>query len=97
MHVGHGLSGGGPSVEANVIAIGLWLEPLIEQPFHLANELYHSGLLRSRAVEVGRHHPPRDHEHVPRRNWKRIEDREAEIIRAEPLRLGDSREGRGRR
>jgi len=97
MHMRHGLAGGGPGVEAHVVAIGLGIEPLNEQLPHRAHELHHRHLLGGRAVEVGGHHPPRDHEHMPRRHRKRIEDREGELIRAKPLRLGDGREGRGER
>jgi hypothetical protein len=39
-------------------------------------------------------HPPRDHEHMPRRHGERIEDREGERARAEPLRFRDQRKGR---
>jgi hypothetical protein len=65
MHMRHGLAGGGPGVEPDVVAIGLRGEPLIEQPLDLADQLHHSDLLGSRAVEVRRHHPPRYHEHMP--------------------------------
>ena len=95
MHMRHGLAGGSPGVEANVVSIGLRIEPLIEQPFHLAHEHHYRRLLRGRAVEVGGHHPPRDHEHVARRHGNLVVDREGEPIRAEPLRLGDGREWRG--
>jgi len=92
MHMRHGLAGSNPGVEAHVVAIGLRIEPLIEQPLHLAHELHHRRLLRGRAVEEGGHHPPRDHEHVARRHGKRIEDRKGEGVCAQPLRLGDGRE-----
>jgi hypothetical protein len=97
VHMRHGLAGGSPGVEAHVAAIGLRIEPPIEQLFHLAHELHHRRLLGGRAVEVGRDDTPRYHEHMPGRHRKRIEDRESKLIRAKPLGLGDSREGRGRR
>ena len=97
MHMRHGLSSGGPGVKAHVVAIRLRVESLIEQPLHLAHEFHHRRLLRGRAVEVGRHHPPRDHEHVAGRHRKAVIDREGEVVCAEPLRLGDGREGRGER
>ena len=99
MHMRHGLAGGGPGVEAHVIAIGLRVKPLVEHGLHLANQGHERPLFRGRALEERRHDPPRDHEHVPGRHRERIEDREAEIICADPLRLGDlqKRRGGGRR
>jgi hypothetical protein len=92
MHMRHGLAGGGPGVEADVVAIGLRLEPRVEQAFHLAHELHHRRLFRGRAVKVGGHHPPRDHQRMPGRHRKRIEARKGEDVCAQPLRLGDGRE-----
>ena len=95
MHMRHGLARGRPGVKADVVSIGLRVEPLVEQGLHLAHEFDERHLLRGRALEKRRHHPPRDHEHVPRRHWVRIVDREAEAIRADPLRLGDFHKRRG--
>ncbi len=72
MHMRHGLAGGGPGVEADVVAIGLGIEPLIEQGLHLADKRHERLLLCRRALEERRHDPPRDQEHVPRRHGKRV-------------------------
>ena len=95
MHMRHGLAGGGPGVEADVVSIRLRIELTVEQGLHLADERHERLLLRGRALEERRHNPPRDHEHVPRRHGKRVVDREAEVIRADPLRLGDAHKRRG--
>ena len=95
MHMRHGLARGRPGVKADVVSIGPGIEPLVEQGLHLAHEFHERPLLRGRALEERCHHPPRDHEHVPRRHWVRVVDREAETIRADPLRLGGSQKRRG--
>jgi hypothetical protein len=56
---------------------------------HVAGERHERLLLVGRALEERGHDPSRDHEHAPRRHGKRIVDREAEAVRADPLRLGD--------
>ena len=95
MHMRHGLAGGGATVEADVIAIGLGIEPLVQELLHVADEVHERRLLFARALEERRHHPPRDHEHMPRRHRIRIEDRKRQMIGADPLRRGDGKERRG--
>ena len=95
MHMRHGLARGRPGVKADVVSIGLRIEPLVEQGLHRADKRHELLLLRGRALEERGHHPPRDHKHVARRHWVRVEDREAEVIRADPLRLGDFHKRRG--
>jgi hypothetical protein len=95
MHVRHGLAGGGPGIEADVVSIGLRHELLIEQPFDFTHQLHERGLLIGCAIEERRHDPPRDHEHVTRRHREPVIDRERERIRANPLRLGDFQKRRG--
>ena len=95
MHMRHGLARGRPGVKADVVSIGLRVKPLVEQGLHLAHEFHERHLLCGRALEERGHHPPRDHKHVARRHWVRVEDREAEVIRADPLRLGDFHKRRG--
>ena len=79
------MAGCSPGIKANIGAIGLGAEPLIEQSPHLDHELREGRLLVGREEEIHGHNPPRDHEHIPRRQRKRIEDRKAEWARGEPL------------
>ena len=95
VHVRHGLAGGGATVEADVVAVGLRVEPLVEEPLHLGDERHKRPLLFLRALEERRHDPLRDHEDMPRRYRETVADREGERIRAEPLRMGNVEERRG--
>ena len=47
MHVRHGLTGSRPAVEADVVAVGLRIESLVEDPLHLADQLHQRLLLRA--------------------------------------------------
>ena len=95
MHVRHGLAGGRAAVEADVVAIGLGIKALVQQPLRFPDEVDQRLLLFRRALEECRHHPPRDHEHMPRRHREAVEDRQRQFIRAHPLRRGDGKERRG--
>ena len=95
MHVRHGLAGSRAAVEADVVAVGLGIEPLVQDLLHVADEVHQRLLLFRRALEERRHDALRDHEHMPRRHRIRIEDRKRQSIRAHPLRRGDGEERRG--
>ena len=89
MHMRHRLPGSGTRIEADVVAIGLRIEPRIQQRFDAGDKLHQGGLLGRRALKEGGHHAPRDHQHMPRRDRKRIEDRKAEPVGTEPLGFSD--------
>ena len=94
MHVRHRLPGSLACVEPDVVAIRLRVQPLVEQLLDLVDELHQRLLLGGRAIKPRRYDPPRDHEHMPGRHRKRIEDRESEVVRAEPPRFGISKKRR---
>ena len=95
MHMRHGLAGSRATVEADVVAVGLGIEVLVQQLLRVADEVHQRQLLFRRALEERRHDALRDHEHMPRRHWEAVEDRKRQSIRAHPLRRGDGEERRG--
>ena len=85
MDMRHRLPGGGTGVEAHVVAVGLWVEPEVEQALGLLDQSHQRSLFL-----VGRVKPRFDDsaggdQHMSGRYRKSIEDCKSQIIRAKPI------------
>jgi hypothetical protein len=81
----HGLAGGGAGVEADVVAVGLRVEPEVEQTFGFLHQRHQRGLFVVGRIEPRFHDAAGGDEDMSGGDRETIEDRKCQIIRAEPI------------
>ncbi|BDG02811.1 hypothetical protein AMOR_18070 [Anaeromyxobacter oryzae] len=95
VEVHHGLAGGEPCVETDVVACGAVLR--VELPLHHLDEVEDRELLVTSRLEPVGHDPARDDERVPFGDGVGVTDRERERIRGDPSLARDLGKRRGHR
>lgn len=79
------LAGGGPGVEADVVAVGFGRKLVIQQMLGLLHQRHQCGLFRISRVEPCFHNAAGGHQHMSRRNRKPVKYCERKVVGAKPI------------
>lgn len=84
VHMRHSLSGRGPGIETDVVAVGFGLKSVIEQLADVVDQRKQRGLFGWGGIKPCGHQSPCDYEGVSRRDGKAICEGKREFVGDEP-------------